>query len=517
MCTFHFPATVKMHSLVGVVHSHSSAASHREPGALRTFRGEAKSARPSHPLETALLLVVAAWLCFLPWALGAMYVWGQGIALGLAVAGFALSVMKRRYGASISPTGASFNLIMWPRLVRFPVFWLGLGFLAYIAIGGFNPAYYYNNDARGWWLAAGTPVKWLPAGVGAPFSGMNAWRVLFVYGGIWLLACAIWVGFTRRSTVVTLLTIVVANGTVLAVIGILQRVTEAKKVLWCISKPGLSFVSTLLYKNHAGAYFNLIVAASCVLMAWHFLRAARRMQRSSPAPIFAFCAIIGTLLVFLSNSRAAAILLAGFILMIVIGYFVWLLSGKQEAQNRIVGLLGPGCFAVLMIVACQFLNVENSLRRIERIFKEDQVNSVEWRQLARKATFRMAGDSPVYGWGAGSFRHVFPAYQRDYPMIYKQGRHILHWEYAHNDYAQGFAELGLVGLLFPASMLGYWMVSFIRRGVLWRIPMLTGVAGLGLTLVHSWVDFQAHNPAVLGTWCLLWVIYGRWMQLEPAE
>lgn len=488
---------------------------------MQSFRGEVL-AKPIHPLELSLLVVAGIYLCFLPWALGTMYVWGQGIALGIAAVAFVLALWKRHYDTDISPTGASFTLIIWPRLLKFPIFWIGLGFLAYILIGALNPAFSYMRDERGWWMEPAGHINWLPASVEAPFKDMSPWRVLLVYSGIWLMGCAIWVGITRRSTVVSLLSVVVANGTLLAIIGILQRITEAKKILWCIPiKPGLSPVATILYKNHGGAFFNLILVAACALMVWHYLRAARRLKRTSPAPIFAFCAVLCGLIAFLSNSRAAALLLIGFILAFSVGAIVWGFIGRTEAPNRAVGVLVVVCFLAFIGVSFKYLNIESSLQRIERLFKQDNNLSVQFRLAASKATWEMAGDYPVYGLGAGSFRHMFPIYQRQYPEIYTFGNHkkprYWRWEYAHNDYAQGFAELGIVGMLFPVTMIGYWLVFYACNGIRHRIPMLVGLLGLVMTMIHSWVDFQMHNPAVLGTWCLLWVIYGRWMQLEPSE
>ncbi|WP_232766581.1 O-antigen ligase family protein [Geminisphaera colitermitum] len=519
--TFRFPQMGKMHSLLNVRHSQAISVKRQERTPMQSFRGD-NVAKPAHPLEFKLLVVACLYLCFLPWALGTMYIWGQSIAFGLAVAAITLALWKRRYNADISPTGSAFTLVIWPRLLRFPIFWIGLGFLIYILIGALNPAFSYMRDERGWWMEPASPISWLPASVDAPFGDINPWRVLLIYSGIWLMACAVWIGITRRSVLVALLSVVVVNGSVLAVLGILQRVTEAKKILWLINiKPGLTPIATILYKNHGGAFFNLILVAACVLMVWHYLRASRRLKRTSPSPVFAFCAVLCGLLAFLSNSRAAALLLIGFILVFVIGAIIWGIAGKTEAPNRAVGVLIVVCFLVFIGVSAKYLNIESSLQRIERLFKQDNNMSVQSRVTATKATLDMAEDNLIYGTGAGSFRHMFPIYQRQYPEIYTIGNpkrpRYLRWEYAHNDYAQGLAELGIVGLLFPAAMLGYWGVSYVRNDIIRRIPMLVGVLGLVMTMIHSWVDFQMHNPAILGTWCLLWVIYGRWMELEPSE
>src|SRR3954465_6829316 len=90
-----------------------------------------------HPLELAALGVVGAHLVFLPWALGGMRPWAHFISLGLALIGFAVALLPRNYTEEY--TGSTrFRLLTWPKLIKFPIFWLGLLLLAYITIQGLN-------------------------------------------------------------------------------------------------------------------------------------------------------------------------------------------------------------------------------------------------------------------------------------------------------------------------------------------------------------------------------------------
>lgn len=151
---------------------------------LEHFRSDRRRL-PLHPREKALLALVALHLCFLPWALGTMHVWSQLTSLGLGAAGMVLALIPRTYSgdyalpmshqvsglfASVSqsenrgqtpgwqlsrhaggatdpglaaasnrePATASsqasgqattMRLTMWPRLLRFPLFWIGLALL----------------------------------------------------------------------------------------------------------------------------------------------------------------------------------------------------------------------------------------------------------------------------------------------------------------------------------------------------------------------------------------------------
>ena len=166
---------------------------------LDHFRAKTKRLKV-HPTELSLLWVICAHLVFLPWAIGGMPSWAQFISLGLALLGFIVALLPRNYREE--HTGAaSFRLIMWPKLIRFPLFWLGLALLGLIVVQALNPAWAYATDGKGWWMRGIPYTEWLPAGVAAPFSRWDAWRVLIVYSSIWLVLCAMWIGFTRRRSI----------------------------------------------------------------------------------------------------------------------------------------------------------------------------------------------------------------------------------------------------------------------------------------------------------------------------
>ena len=137
--------------------------------------------------------------------------------------------------------------------------------------------------------------------------------------------------------------------------------------------------------------------------------------------------------------------------------------------------------------------------------------------LARAATWEMARDNLVTGWGAGSFRHYFPVYQRHYPEIYDVPWHPqakMRWEYAHNDYVQLLAELGLAGAGILLAMLACGARHLWRQRV-WRQPHLLFILlALLVTTAHAWVDFQFHNPAILVLWCATAALAGRWAEFE---
>jgi O-antigen ligase len=488
---------------------------------LQAFRGEARVSASLHSLEMTLLVIVAINLCFTPWALGTMHPWSQFISLALAVAAFCVALVNRHYSDNHSQEG-SFKLVMWPKLIRFPLFWLGLALFGYIAIQALNPAWAYAINGHQWWLVPLEHITWLPSSIESPFKEMNVWRALMLYATPWMVVCAIWVGFTRRTAIQHLLTVVVANGAVLAIVGILERVTRTDKILWIVPNYDFrNFFSTIIYKNHAGAYFNLVFMLGATLFYWYFSRGERRLERASPAPIFAFlCALLG-MAVLLTSSRAATILLVGFILVAFIGFIVRCALTRGEGRSPFaIGLL---CvfFAFFIGLGAYFLNLNNTFNRVGKLIEDGKTDySVSSRLVVREAAMEMANDNLVTGWGAGSFRFMFPAYQRFHPEIYLDPNHperMLGWEYAHNDYVQLLDELGLIGATLILAMLACGVRHLWKQRIHVRPHLLVIALALAITMAHAFVDFPSHNPAILLLWGTSAALLGRWAELEARR
>src|ERR1017187_5948376 len=106
---------------------------------LEHFRAKTKRLQ-IHPRELLLLGIIGLHVVFLPCAVGGMRPWSQIISLILAIVGLVVALIPRRYTPEQSGVN-NFRLVMWPRLIRFPIFWLGLLLLVYIMVQALNPAW----------------------------------------------------------------------------------------------------------------------------------------------------------------------------------------------------------------------------------------------------------------------------------------------------------------------------------------------------------------------------------------
>jgi O-antigen ligase len=121
-----------------------------------------------------------------------------------------------------------------------------------------------------------------------------------------------------------------------------------------------------------------------------------------------------------------------------------------------------------------------------------------------------------YGHGAGSFRYVFPQYQQHHPQIYKTGNLMFFWDYAHNDYAQALAEMGLVGFTLLAAGFIWWLYALYQRGAHGNLLAVALALGVIATVFHARVEFVFHCPAILYTAAALFVIAVLWSERDRA-
>ena len=145
-------------------------------------------------------------------------------------------------------------------------------------------------------------------------------------------------------------------------------------------------------------------------------------------------------------------------------------------------------------VALLFLFILGATHIIERLLTlthEETMFDFAGRTIAWKGCLRMIAAHPFLGTGPGSFATLFPAWQP--PGI------MARFFYAHNDYLQYIAELGLA-----VAAIILWIIVVLTRKIIHRLShpsrQIWGIslgAGIGILamILHSFVDFNLHIPA----------------------
>ena len=453
------------------------------------------------PREWAVVGVGSLTLAFTAWGLSGVRLWSLHVLFTGALLTFLLAIipLPKFWNGTDGQHG---NLKNFMRLLRFPVLWLGLAFLTYLLIQGLNPAWIQMKNENGWWLEELDSVAWLPSSVSASYRTTNAFRVLTSFGATFLLVCGLWVGLQRRMCAVFLFWTFLVSGVGMAIVAILQKFTGAKAVLWTLPSPNGSFWGTFFYRNEAVAYLTLIITISGVLYFYHLNRSEQRGASGGPhLLLFAFVVIVYTSIA-LALSRGG-IILGGF----MVGTFFctliarWLYTLKANKSVPLI-VLTALLFVSSGYATFRYIDIDAIKKRFGDIEKTIEMADRDSRAITTKITWEMFQEKPWFGWGAGSWRYVFPSYQRNYPEIYylrydKErgwvGRKIYY--YAHNDIVQFLCEYGIIGCILLLLVFAYWigLLWFRISGNILAVLMLQ--LGMAVAISHAAVDFIFQSPA----------------------
>lgn len=189
--------------------------------------------------------------------------------------------------------------------------------------------------------------------------------------------------------------------------------------------------------------------------------------------------ILGALLA--SDSRGG-ILCASAGLILVLVMVVSKPSGRWS--SKLAKLLLLGVVSVIVAYAA-YVNVKNALAA------SDDWKSLWGRMELIAASLRLWRDFPLFGSGYGTFVVVFPAYQTT-----SMGQYF--WEFAHCDWVQLLADVGVVGGVIAAAFAVCLLALFFRsRGAGGLDNVRIGCLGSLVALVaHATFSFPLHITAI---------------------
>jgi len=465
------------------------------------------------PVERLVTILAGTWVVITPWFLGGQTWWAQalGLVVGVIALAAAVSVRENR-----------------PVLIRFPIFWLGLFFLGYVACQSFNPwlaATPVQPGAYVWSLAFPPHVAWLPAGVRADYGEDNTWREWVNWAGPWMLGCAWWAAVRRRRAAAWLWRLAFLNGVAIALVSLGYIYFPTKKILWFYVEPGQEiwlnigwahhiYIGAFTYTNAAAGFLYLCLAAGLAL-TFHARERARAVGRDSGLSwvILVGCGVVMAGIV-ISGSRGG-LLFGGFLLVASVIRMAWE-TLREQGWSLLHFLPGLGLLAAVILAAGSLLiSVKPvSVERLGQNLLDSNGRLDLW-----KSTVLMIKDRPWLGFGGGSYRYVSPFYFRKlglFPDPDTLGGLQYRANHAHSDGLQFTMEYGVLGAGILLLMLLYWVG---RVGGLARWLGAKGwmvVLGLGATVVHSLVDFPFYNEAVLTLFTLLLISVVKMAELNRS-
>jgi O-antigen ligase len=153
--------------------------------------------------------------------------------------------------------------------------------------------------------------------------------------------------------------------------------------------------------------------------------------------------------------------------------------------------MAPVALTATFGVAFIFLPADALIARFADMAENESV-SADTRARIWSETLPLVRDFPVFGCGLGGYESSFSRYRSVGPQYAV--------DYAHNDYLQLAAELGLPGFAVLVALAGTALASALRRALQGPPAESTyiaaGAAGaLGALALHSFVDFNLYVPA----------------------
>jgi O-antigen ligase len=181
---------------------------------------------------------------------------------------------------------------------------------------------------------------------------------------------------------------------------------------------------------------------------------------------------------------------------LIVGLFVLLLaiasalSDKPFSSRRHRWAVGAGASAAI-VIATVLLFPDQLAGRFAALLAGEHLTT-EIRTSLWKETLPLLSEYRLFGCGLGGFESVFSRHQS------VTNAYVV--EFAHNDYLQYLAELGILGFALGAGAIAL-LGSKVLRGLSserklenWKLLSACAIGLAGLAL-HSFVDFNTYIPA----------------------
>jgi len=388
----------------------------------------------SHFFRTASRWIFFAALIYAPWAYGATTSASIQITNWVLLAALVLWAVE----LLISRRAPRFSHIL--------LFLTG----ALICVGGwmaFNAKSIYDSDF-GVFVLLGNIAPPLPGSVDYAISA--AWMIR----GALLLGTILFVADLSQSNrwLLRLWYVIGLVGGSIAFLGLLQKATGAQMIFWQPPPPPevwvSTFFSTYYYHGNAGAFLNVVWPLSAGLVIRAFTSRSHPGMRAISVTLF-----IVTIAGVLANTSRMALVVAVILLVAICAQFGRALLRNLSGAQKGVAFAGALAILLALIAVAQAAHLEQPLNRWQA-GREQFPGDARWR--ASRVAMRALPGAGVFGFGPGTFRVVFPAYN-----IRSANQVEGTWRFLHEDYLQTLLEWGWLG----ASLWGLLFFGGITVGI----------------------------------------------------
>ena len=383
-------------------------------------------------------------------------------------------------------------LVSW-RTPRFPRLLLFLT-TALICVGGwmvFNAKSVYDSD-----FSVFVPLhNFAPPVVGSVDYPISA---AWVIRGALLLGVILFVADLSQSNrwLLRLWHVIGLVGGSIASLGLLQKATGAQMIFWQPPHPNeylrvSTFFATYYYHGNAGAFLNLVWPLSAGLVIRAFASGSHPWMRAMWTSVF----LITIAAVLVNTSRMSQLIALLLLVAICVQFGPFLL--RKLSGGKSVALAGALAVGLALIAFAQASHFEQALGRWQSQ-TEHIPNDARWQ--ASRVAVRALPDAGLLGFGPGTFRVVFPTYNRS-----GSNQVLGIWRFLHEDYLQTLLEWGWIGgILWALLFFGGIVLSIrackehARRDWTPRRRVLQPLVIIALmgAAVHALVDFPLQIESI---------------------
>ncbi len=359
----------------------------------------------------------------------------------------------------------------------------------------------FRQPALSWraWMVPAALLAWIATQWLAPFAAVasfDRWATgelfvrLLVYGSAF--AAARRVTREERSAQRLILALLVL-GIFEAAYGLVQYLTGWQKILWYERVYYReSATGTYVNHNHLAGFLEMVIpfAVARALLALPRAGNHRGHGAVGKAAMFFFLAAVLVLAVVFSESRMGLIACVGSLLAMAA---VLRLRGRNPAAPH--RALNAGLILLLLAASAAlmfWMGPEPVFMRFAELPERQGPGAAGGRLAVWEDTLQLIGERPLAGIGLGGFEAAYTKVQ-----TVDVSAQV---DYAHSDYLQAAAEIGV-----PAALLFWAMILALAARTTracWlpasraRQAIVLGASGaLAALLLHSLTDFNLYIPA----------------------
>lgn len=252
--------------------------------------------------------------------------------------------------------------------------------------------------------------------------------------------------------------------------------------------PSASATGTYMSRDHFAGLLEMILPF-VTLLGVVILRNKKnsRFATSSALKACAIWAIAAAVLLAIIYSLSRM----GFLVTLCALFTVGALTMRPRLRSRAWRWSSLGAVAAGVALMFVFFSPNQLIERFADISSTEKI-SADTRLSLWKETMPLISEYRFFGCGLGGFESVF--------LKYQAVANNFKVEFAHNDYLQYLAELGIVGFSILAAILGGLLIQIFRKATEFgderrRLLLVACVGAFVAILLHSFVDFNMYIPA----------------------